>query len=154
MKSGPLKIFIDTNIWFSFFYGSNNCEKLINAHAEGKIKAVEFARENNIPYLGLCFGMQMAIIEFARNAANLKNANSEEVDPKTPHPVIHIIPNQKEYLQKNQYGGTIRLGNWPCKIRRGTTLHTIYKKDLIYERHRHRYEFNNKYKNQLTYLKY
>ncbi len=119
---------------------------------EGKIKAVKFARENKIPYLGLCFGMQMAIIEFARNAANLKNANSEEVDPKTPHPVIHIIPNQKEYLQKNQYGGTIRLGNWPCKIRRGTTLHTIYKKDLIYERHRHRYEFNNKYKNQLTGL--
>lgn len=113
---------------------------------EGKIKAVQFARENKIPFLGLCFGMQMAAIEFARNVLGLKGANSEEVSPKTPHPVIHIMPHQKEYLAKRQYGGTIRLGAWECKTVPGTLLSKIYGKRKVRERHRHRYEFNNKYR--------
>ena len=125
---------------------------------EGKISAVSLARQNKIPYLGLCFGMQMAVIEFARNAANLKNANTEEADPKTPHPVIHIMPDQEEYLKKHQYGGTIRLGSWPCKLKKGTIIYNCYKKYskispknlIISERHRHRYEFNNQYKERLT----
>lgn len=120
---------------------------------EGKIKAVEWARINKIPYLGLCFGMQMAVIEFARNVLGLKDANSEEVNPKTKNPVIHIIPNQKGYLEKKQYGGTIRLGAWPCKIDHNTILYKSYKTEgperldgnNVMERHRHRYEFNNDY---------
>ncbi len=106
---------------------------------EGKIRAVQFARENKVPYLGLCFGMQMAVIEFARHVCGLPRANSTEVNPRTPHPVIHIMPQQKEYLKKHQYGGTIRLGQWPCKM----------KKKTVYERHRHRYEVNNRYKRSL-----
>ncbi len=113
---------------------------------EGKIMAVRFARENNIPYLGLCFGMQMSVIEFSRNVLGYSDANSTEVNPKTKHPVIHIMPDQEKYLAKRQYGGTIRLGAWPCKIKKNTKLWEIYKKDLVMERHRHRYEFNNKYK--------
>jgi len=113
---------------------------------EGKIKAVQFARENKIPYLGLCFGMQMAVIEFARNICHLKNANSEEVDPKTKYPVIHIMPDQKKYLEKHQYGGTIRLGSWQAKINKNSNLYKIYGANTVSERHRHRYEFNNKYR--------
>jgi len=114
---------------------------------EGKIMTVKYARENNIPYLGLCFGMQMAVIEFARNVLGLKGANSVEVDSKTKYPVIHIMPNQKEYLSKKQYGGTIRLGSWPCTLKKGSKLAKIYGgKTLINERHRHRYEFNNVFK--------
>jgi len=118
---------------------------------EGKIRAIRYARENKIPYLGLCFGMQMATIEFARNVLGLKSANSTEVNPRTKHQVIHVMPKQKEYLAKKQYGGTIRVGAWPCKLKKGTKLEAVYKKfgqrsSLIYERHRHRYEFNNKYK--------
>lgn len=113
---------------------------------EGKIKIVQIAREKKIPFLGLCFGMQMAVIEFARNVLGFKNANSEEVNPKTPYPVIHIMPKQKEYLAKRQYGGTIRLGAWPCQIEKNTLLYQFYKKNLVYERHRHRYEFNYKFK--------
>lgn len=116
---------------------------------EGMIAAAKFARENNIPYLGLCFGMQQAVIEFARNVCGLKKANSLEVDPKTPHPVIYIMPDQKEYLEKKQYGGTIRLGSWPCKIIKGTKLFDVYKSERIDERHRHRYEVNNEYKKTL-----
>lgn len=127
---------------------------------EGKIKAVQFARENKLPFLGLCFGMQMAVIEFARNVLGLERANSTEVSPETPHPVIHIMPKQEEYLKKHQYGGTIRLGAWPCRLTKGTKLAKIYEKHsqtsptnldpkpyiLIYERHRHRYEFNSRYR--------
>jgi CTP synthase len=123
--------------------------------SEGKIKAIEYVRKNKIPYLGLCYGMQMAVIEFARNVLKLKDANSEEIDSKTSNPVIHIMPNQKEYLAKKQYGGTIRLGGWDCIVKPGSIVHTSYKKheafknekkDLISERHRHRYEFNNEYR--------
>jgi CTP synthase len=114
---------------------------------EGKIKAIQYARENQIPYLGLCFGMQMAVIEFGRNVLELKRANSTEVNPKTPHPVIHIMPDQKEYLEKKQYGGTIRLGAWKCRVLAKTKLAQTYgKPGIISERHRHRYEFNNQYK--------
>lgn len=119
---------------------------------QGKINAARFARENKLPYLGLCFGMQMATIEFARNVLKMKDANTTEANPKTKYPVIHVMPGQIEYLAKKQYGGTIRLGAWPCKIKKGTKLYEIYKKELangeslIQERHRHRYEFNNKYK--------
>jgi len=120
---------------------------------EGKIRAVAYARENHVPYLGLCFGMQMAAIEFGRNVVGLKGANTTEVNPKTTHPIIHIMPGQRQYLAKRQYGGTIRLGAWPCRLKRGSRLEAIYKKygkakdnPLLWERHRHRYEFNNKYR--------
>jgi CTP synthase len=123
---------------------------------EGKIKTVQFARENKIPYLGLCFGMQMAVIEYARNVMGLEGANSEEVNPKTPHPVIHIMPDQKDYLAQKNYGGTIRLGAWPCQLGKGTILEKAYTKyngeienGVVQERHRHRYEVNSKYKKDL-----
>jgi CTP synthase len=119
--------------------------------AEGKIKTIKFCRENKKPYFGLCYGMQMAVIEFARDVLGFKDANSEEVNPDTKHPVIHIMPGQKELIAKHQYGGTIRLGGWPCKIVKGTHLAQAYKKkfknvDVISERHRHRYEFNNEFR--------
>jgi len=117
---------------------------------EGKIAAVKFARENKIPYLGLCFGMQMAVIEFARNVCGLKNANSTEADPKTKYPVIHVMEDQKKYLETHQYGGTIRLGAWPCKIQKNTILEKIYQKTEISERHRHRYEVNNEFREMLS----
>jgi len=117
--------------------------------AQGKIKTIKYCRENKIPFLGLCFGMQMAVIEFARNVAGLKKANSEEIDPKAPHLVIHLMPDQEKYLKKHQYGGTIRLGAWPCSLKKGTKIYSLYKKPLIYERHRHRFEFNNKYRDLL-----
>jgi len=116
---------------------------------EGIIEAVRIARGNKIPYLGLCFGMQMAVIEFARNVLKLDMANSEEVDPKTKYPVIHVMKDQKKYLEAHQYGGTIRLGAWPCKIGKKTILRDIYDTDFVQERHRHRYEFNNVYRKQI-----
>lgn len=116
---------------------------------EGIIKAVRYARENRIPYLGLCFGMQMAVIEYARNVLGLKEANSEEVNPKTKYPVVHVMPDQKEYLEKHQYGGTIRLGAWLCKIKKGTVLERIYGENMVSERHRHRYEVNNEFREKL-----
>lgn len=128
---------------------------------EGKILVTQFAREKKLPFLGLCFGMQMAVIEFARNVLKLKAANSCEVNPKTPDPVIHIMPDQEKYLKKRQYGGTIRLGAWPCQINPASRLYKFYLKNpsgkflirkkhplVVMERHRHRYEFNNKYKKQ------
>ena len=120
--------------------------------AEGKIKTIKYARENKVPYFGLCYGMQMAVIEFGRDVLGFKGANSEEVDPKTAYPVIHIMPGQKELIAKKQYGGTIRLGGWPCKIVAGTHLASAYgkfgKQGTISERHRHRYEFNNAFREQ------
>ncbi len=118
--------------------------------AEGKIATIKYCREKKIPYLGLCYGMQMAVIEFARHVCRLRAANSAEVDPKTSHPVIHIMPDQQEYLAKKQYGGTIRLGAWPCKVKSGTKLAAAYgNAKKISERHRHRYEFNNDYRARL-----
>lgn len=116
---------------------------------EGKVKAIKFAREKGVPYLGLCFGMQMATIEFARDVLNLKGANTEEAEDGTKHPVIHTMDYQKELIKNKQFGGTIRLGAWPLKIKKGTLLYKIYGKDTVLdERHRHRYEFNNKYREQ------
>ncbi len=128
---------------------------------EGKIRAIQYARENKLPYLGLCFGMQMAVIEFARNVLGMKGANTTEADPKTKFPVVHIMPDQAAYLAKKQYGGTIRLGQWPTKISpKGKQLAKSYKKyaqfakeyvvgKTILERHRHRYEFNNAFRARL-----
>ncbi len=116
---------------------------------EGKIAAIKYAREKKIPYLGLCFGMQMAVVEYARNVCKLSGANSYEVDPKTKYPVINIMPDQKEYLAAHQYGGTIRLGAWDCVVKKGTRLEECYKKQLVSERHRHRYEVNNDFRELL-----
>lgn len=126
---------------------------------EGMIMTVKFARENKVPYLGLCYGMQMATIEFARNVAKLRNANTTEVDAKIKHPVIHIMPDQEKKLLKREYGATMRLGGWDCVIARGTKTEKEYLgrgrinktgKAKINERHRHRYEFNNKYRDKLV----
>lgn len=124
---------------------------------EGKIKAIKHARENKIPFLGLCYGMQLAVVEFARNVAGLKEANSEEINPDTPYPVIHIIPEQKRNLKKRAYGGTMRLGGWDCKLDQDSLTYSIYSKhnaltnkNMLSERHRHRYEFNDDYAKQLT----
>jgi CTP synthase len=114
---------------------------------DGKVAAIKYARENNIPYLGLCFGMQMATIEFARNVLGWKDANTEEAQDGSKHLVIHTMDNQKELIKNKKFGGTIRLGAWPLKIKKGTRLFEIYgKSNISTERHRHRYEFNNQYK--------
>ncbi|SUZ83255.1 uncharacterized protein METZ01_LOCUS36109 [marine metagenome] len=114
---------------------------------EGKIKAIKCAREKNIPFFGICLGMQMAVIEYARNVLGLINANSTEMDKKTPHPVISLMEDQKEITNK---GGTMRLGSWECKINDKTKVHKIYNAKTIFERHRHRWELNDKYINQLN----
>ncbi|MDQ2087515.1 CTP synthase [Herbivorax sp. ANBcel31] len=114
---------------------------------EGKIAAARYARENKKPFLGICLGMQMAVVEFARNVAGLKGANSFEFDSDTVYPVIDLMPEQKDIDEK---GGTMRLGLYPCKIAEDSKVYDIYSEDLIYERHRHRYEFNNEYRDILT----
>ncbi len=113
--------------------------------SEGMIAAASYARENKIPYLGLCYGMQLAVIAFARDILGYKDANTTENDEKTKHPVIHIIENQKSLIAKRAYGGTMRLGGWEEKIKKNTLAHQIYKKDSVVIRHRHRYEFNNEF---------
>jgi len=112
---------------------------------EGKILAIEYARKNNIPYLGLCLGLQLAIVEFARNVCGLKGANSTEMNPKTPYPVIDFLPGQKNYIKKSDYGATMRLGGQTVKIKLGTFAHKLYGKNFTVERFRHRYEINPKY---------
>lgn len=116
---------------------------------EGKILAIKFCRENKIPFLGLCFGLQLSIIEFARNVCGLKRANSTEIDKKTPYPVIDTIPEQKVLLKEKHYGGTMRLGDYFCRLKEGTIAYRAYKKKLVKERHRHRYELNNDFRNLL-----
>lgn len=111
---------------------------------EGKINAIKYARENNIPFLGICLGMQMAVVEFARDVLNLKDANSTEFDENTKDPIIHIMDTQKDVTKK---GGTMRLGAYPCKLKKGSLAEQIYGTDMISERHRHRFEFNNDYRN-------
>lgn len=113
---------------------------------EGKIDTVRYAREKNIPFFGICLGMQMAVIEYARNVVKLNEANSTEMNEETPYPVISIMEDQKNLTDK---GGTMRLGAWKCDIAEGTLAHAIYGKNQIQERHRHRYEFNNEYRKQL-----
>jgi CTP synthase len=111
--------------------------------SEGKIAAIRYARENQIPFFGICLGMQMAVVEFARNVCGLDGANSSEFDLQTPHPVIHLMEEQKSIDTK---GGTMRLGNYPCVLQNGTLAAKLYGREKISERHRHRYEFNNTYR--------
>jgi CTP synthase len=113
-----------------------------NRGIEGKIISVQYARENNLPFFGICLGMQMAVIEFARNVVGLAGAHSVEMDPEAAHPVINMMEEQKRITMK---GGTMRLGAYPCAIQKDTLAYKIYGSDMISERHRHRYEFNNEY---------
>ena len=114
---------------------------------EGKIKAVHFARTNGVPYLGICLGMQVAIIEFARNVLGFADANSAEIDPATTYPVIDILPEQKDV---QEMGGTMRLGQYPCVLNPESKSFQLYQSSMIYERHRHRYEVNNDYRDDLA----
>lgn len=114
---------------------------------DGKIAAIQYARENNIPFFGICLGMQLASVEFARNVVGLEGAHSAEIDPNTPHPVIDLLPEQKDV---SDMGGTLRLGAYPCKLMDGTKTKEAYDgADIVEERHRHRYEFNNAYREQM-----
>ncbi len=112
---------------------------------EGKILAIRFARENNIPFLGLCYGFQLAVVEFARNVCNLKDAHTTEVNPNTPHPVIDLLPWQKELLKESKYGATMRLGGQIVVIKKGSLAYRLYQREEVVERFRHRYEVNPKY---------
>ena len=115
-----------------------------NRGVDGKIAAIRWAREQRVPFLGLCLGMQTAVIEWARNVAGLTEATSAELDAGTPHPVIHLLPEQQDVVD---LGGTMRLGVYPCRIAPETLAHRLYDDEVVYERHRHRYEFNNAYRN-------
>lgn len=126
--------------------------------AEGMVKAVEYSLDKKIPYLGLCYGMQLAVVGFARHVLGWKDANTTENDPKSKHPVIHMIENQKELMERRAYGGTMRLGSWDAMVKEGTRAFEVYKnagqfkngkKGLTSERHRHRYEFNNDYAGEI-----
>lgn len=117
---------------------------------EGKIRAIQFVRENSIPYLGLCYGMQLATVEFARNVCGLKGANTTEIDPGTKYPVIHIMPEQEKLLEKKQYGNSMRLGAYPCILNKSTKSFSAYGRRKIFERHRHRFEFNNSFREKLA----
>ncbi len=125
---------------------------------EGKIRSVQYAREQKVPYLGLCYGMQLAIVEFARNVVGWKDAHTQEVDPNSPHQVVHMIPEQKRVLENRAYGGTMRLGAWDCIVKPGTIAFDAYQKHgqmideakgLTSERHRHRYECNDEFMPEL-----
>jgi len=110
---------------------------------EGKIETVKYARENKIPFLGICLGMQCAVVEFACNVIKLEKANSTEFDPNTPFPVIDLLPGQKDVKNK---GGTMRLGAYICELKKNSLAYNAYQQEIVYERHRHRYEFNNLYR--------
>lgn len=116
---------------------------------EGKIAIVNICREKNIPYLGICYGMQCAVIEYARNVLGYKDAHTTEIDSETKHPVVDVMQDQKAKLVKDQYGGTMRLGAYDCKLSKGTSSKKWYKDEVISERHRHRYEFNNAFRQEL-----
>ncbi len=145
------------NVHSEFITDDNVSEKLVGLDGllvapgfghrgvEGKIVAVKYARENGLPFFGICLGMQMAVIEFARNVLGLKNAHSTEMDPQTNEPVIDLMEEQKKITAK---GGTMRLGAYPCEIKEGSLAHKVYGKSAVSERHRHRWEFNNKYLDQ------
>ncbi|RLG51895.1 MAG: CTP synthase, partial [Thermoproteota archaeon] len=102
-------------------------------------------RETLTPYLGLCFGLQLAVVEYARNVCGLEGAHTTEIDPDTPHPVVDILPEQRKLIEEEKYGGTMRLGSYPAVLRPGTLVHKLYGRDVVYERHRHRYEVNPEY---------
>ncbi len=111
----------------------------------GKLNVIEYCRENKIPYFGLCYGMQLLVIEYARDVLGLKEANTREINPKSVHLVVDIMPEQRKNLENKNYGGSMRLGAYPCKLKKGTVAFSAYVKDLINERHRHRYEVNPEY---------
>ncbi|WP_221567326.1 CTP synthase [Alkalihalobacillus sp. TS-13] len=113
---------------------------------EGKISAIRYARENNVPMFGICLGMQLASVEFARNVLGYEDAHSAEIDPASTHPVIDLLPEQKDV---EDLGGTLRLGLYPCKLKKGTNAFAAYNEEVVYERHRHRFEFNNEYREQM-----
>jgi CTP synthase len=117
---------------------------------EGKIAAIRYVREKKIPYLGLCYGMQLAVVEYARSVCDLKEANTAEIAPGVIHPVIHIMPGQEENVAAKKYGGTMRLGAYPCLLAPGSISRRAYGKKVISERHRHRYEVNNDYRELLV----
>ncbi|MDO8593585.1 MAG: CTP synthase [bacterium] len=112
---------------------------------EGKIRAIQYAREKKIPYFGLCYGMQLMVIEYARNVLKLKNAHTTEIQKNSEDPVVDVMLEQKKHLADNKYGGTMRLGSYPCYLKKGTLARAAYKKELVEERHRHRYEINSNY---------
>jgi CTP synthase len=116
---------------------------------DGKIKTIRYAREHNIPYLGLCLGMQLAVVEFARDVCNMDGAHSTEVDKNTPYPVIDFIPEQVKIIRDSRYGATMRLGGYPAILKDGTIIRKLYGENKVYERHRHRYEVNPKYVEEL-----
>lgn len=115
---------------------------------EGKIATIKYARENKIPYFGLCYGMQLAVVEYARDVLEWPSAHTTEIDPETRYPVIHIMPDQEKKMLKREYGATMRLGAWECKLKAGTLVRSLYGKEDISERHRHRFEFNNDFLDQ------
>ena len=117
---------------------------------EGKLAVIEYVRKHKIPYFGLCYGMQLMVIEYARNVLNLKDANTAEINPNSKNLVIDVMPEQKKKLEECNYGGSMRLGAYDAHIERGTVAHSAYGKDLIQERHRHRYEVNPEYIEQIT----
>ena len=121
-----------------------------NRGIEGKILAIEYCRKNKIPYFGLCYGMQLACIEFAKNVAGIKDANTTEINPKTANPIFDLMPEQKILMKEQRYGGSMRLGAYPCKLVKGSRAYKAYNQEDISERHRHRFEFNNKYRDILT----
>ena len=143
------------------FTNSGNLKKLSEYHGivipggfgsrgvEGKIAVIRYLRERKIPFLGLCYGMQLAIVEFSRSILGYKDANTAEINPETRHPVIDILPEQKKLLAEKNYGGTMRLGAYPAVLKKGTIAYTAYKEHLISERHRHRYEVNPLYVEKL-----
>jgi CTP synthase len=117
---------------------------------EGKILAANYCRENKVPYFGLCYGMHMLVIEYARNVLGLSGAHTVEINPETPHPVVDVMPEQKELIAQGKYGGTMRLGTYPAKLTEGTIAQSAYGSDTVDERHRHRYEINPAYVSQLV----
>lgn len=116
---------------------------------DGKLKIIKYARIKNIPFFGLCYGMQLACVEFSRNVCNFKSAHSTEVDKNTPHPVISVLPEQETNFKNMNYGGSMRLGGYPCELKEGTISRKAYGEKRIIERHRHRYEFNNEFRDHL-----
>ena len=116
---------------------------------EGKIAAIKFARQNRLPFLGLCYGLQLAVVEFCRNVMGWRDAHTTEINPKTTHPVIDILPEQRLKLAKRDYGGSMRLGAYPCRLKPKTLAAKVYQRRVINERHRHRYEVNNRFRAQI-----
>jgi len=161
-KHKPVITWINSEEFESAKDGGKNLEKLREYDGiivpggfgsrgiEGKIKAIEYCRVNQIPYFGLCYGMQLACIEFARNVCGLKGANTTEIDKKTKYPIFDLMPEQKVLLKENRYGGSMRLGAYPCRLVKSTKAQTAYGQEDISERHRHRYEFNNEYRELLS----